>query len=204
MWTLRNLGGPIKILFTCILFTIGPGYFFALTYLFLMDVQPHAEEGGSMVEAVMDKYYGRRDVTALEASLIGGMGDEVTDAEKQQLVQWARSGAPESEYAAVGPLITNNCAVCHNHEDMPGAPLTTYAEVTAYTVMDTGISAKTLVRVSHIHVFGLTFLFTIVSGIFVLSEAKSSWRGVIVAIPFLAIWIDVGSWWLYRVKPGLA
>ena len=203
--TLRNLALPVKVLFTCILLTIGPGYFFAITYLFLMNVQPHVQQGHGVVQAVMEKYYGARETTALEASLEeGGMGEELTLAAKARLLEWIRRGAPEPEFAEVSPIFSNSCAVCHNHEDMPGAPLTTYEEVAAYTVMDTGTSVKTLVRVSHIHVFGMTFLFAIVSGIFVQSEAKRGWRAVIVAIPFMAIWLDIGSWWFTRINPLFA
>ncbi len=203
--TLRNLALPVKVLFTCILLTIGTGYFFAATYLFLVNVQPHMEEGHGVVQAIMEKYYGKRETTALEAALAeGGMGEELTLLDKTRLLEWIRRGAPEAEFAQVGPIFSNSCAECHNHEDMPGAPLTTYEEVAAYTVMDTGTSVKTLVRVSHIHVFGMTFLFTIVSGIFVMSEAKTGWRAVIVAIPFVAIWLDIGSWWITRMNPFFA
>lgn len=196
---------PIKVLFTCILVTIGTGYCFAVWYLFMVSVQPHVRDGHGMVQAVVEKYYGKRDVTALEAALeSGGMGDEVTPTEKAQLISWLHAGATEADFAAVEPILTNSCAVCHNHEDIPSSPLTAFEEVAVYTEVDMGTSAKTLVRVSHIHVFGMTFIFTIVSGIFVMSEAKSGWRAVIVAVPFLGIWFDIGSWWITRVNPMFA
>ena len=202
--TLRNLPLPVKVLYTCILGTLGTGYFFALTYLFIVNIQPHTVNGQGVVQAVMEKYYGRRDTTALEASLDGGMGDEVTEEEKGKLIRWIHDGATEETFTEVAPIFENSCAVCHNHEDMPGALMTTYSEIAAYTEQDTGVSVKTLVRVSHIHVFGLTFLFTIISGIFVQSEAKSGWRAVLVAIPFFAIWADVGGWWFTHFNPAFA
>jgi len=202
--TLRNLEAPVKVLYTCILLTLGTGYCFAITYLFLSNIQPHAEHGDTVMTAVMEKYYGRRDVTALEASLEGDMGEEVTSEEKARLLDWVHRGATEEEFEGVQPIIQNSCAQCHNHEDMPSAPMTTFGEISAYTAQDTGVSAKTLVRVSHIHVFGLTFLFTIISGIFVQSEAKGRWRAVLVALPFLAIWADIGGWWFTHYNPGFA
>lgn len=202
--TLRNLALPVKVLYTCIMLTLGTGYFFAITYLFMSSIEPHTREGDSVLQAVMEKYYGRRDVTAMESALEGEMGGWVTPEEKAKLLKWIHNGATEADYPTVEPIIQENCAACHNHDDMPGAPMTAFAEVAAFTQQDTGVSVQRLVRVSHIHVFGLTFIFTIISGIFVQSEAKSSWRAVLVAIPFLAIWADVGGWWFTHFNPTFA
>lgn len=201
---LRNLPLPVKVLYTSIMMTLGTGYFFALTYLFIVDIQPHTEDGAGVVQVVMEKYYGRRDMTTLEASLEGGMGDEVTAEEKAQLLEWIHGGATEEEYVNISSIVENSCAVCHNYEDMPESALTTFGEMRGIAKQDTGVSVKTLVRVSHIHIFGLTFIFTIISGIFVQSEAKSSWRAVLVLIPFTAIWADVGGWWFTRFNPAFA
>jgi hypothetical protein len=74
----------------------------------------------------------------------------------------------------------------------------------AYTEVDMGQSVKTLVRVSHIHLFGMSFIFMLTSGIFVFSEMDIRWRALLVAIPFLAIWIDIGSWWFTKLQPFFA
>jgi len=58
--TLRTLPLPLKVLATCFLLTIGAGYLFALAYLYLIDLEPHAQPRLSVVQAVIAKYYGRQ------------------------------------------------------------------------------------------------------------------------------------------------
>jgi hypothetical protein len=83
-------------------------------------------------------------------------------------------------------------------------PLTSYAEASTYTEVDLGQSIKSLVRVSHVHLFGMSFIFVLTSLIFVFSEIPASVRALLVAIPFLAIWLDIGSWWFTKHNPIFA
>jgi hypothetical protein len=50
----------------------------------------------------------------------------------------------------------------------------------------------------------MSFIFLLTSGIFVLSEIPVRWRAFLVAIPFVAIWMDIGSWWFTKVEPFFA
>jgi hypothetical protein len=203
--TLRLLPVPVKMLFTVFLLTMGIGYLFAVLYLFLIDVEPHAKKGMGMVQAVIMKYYGQRGGTKLEAALEGTMGENLTPAQKGQVIEWIRKGATETDFASVRPIFLGNCAACHSKESgLSLPPLTTFDEVSLYTSVDMGESVKRLVRVSHIHLFGISFIFMLTGGIFVLSEVKSWWRALWVAMPFVAIWIDIGSWWFTKFSPVFA
>ncbi len=203
--TLRTLSVPVKVLFTCFLLTMGMGYLFAILYLFLIDVEPHTRHGVSTVQAVIIKYYGKRGGTRLEAVLNGAMGENITPAQKERIVKWIRKGATEADFGAVQPIFLDQCAGCHSKKSgLPIPPLTTFEEVKVYTPVDMGQSVKSLVRVSHIHLFGMSFIFMLTSGIFVLSEVATRWRAFLVAVPFLSIWIDIGSWWFTKVEPFFA
>ncbi|MBI5747441.1 MAG: hypothetical protein HZA13_10630 [Nitrospirae bacterium] len=202
---LRTQSLPVKILFTCFLGTIGIAYLSAITYLFLIDIEPHAKGNLGIVHAVIIKYYGQRGTTRLEAALDGGMGENITPAQKKQISEWIRKGALPSGFESIKPIFLNNCTVCHSKESgMPISPLTSFDEVAAYTQIDIGQSVKSLVRVSHIHLFGMSFLFLLTSWIFVLSEIAVKWRAILVSVPFLAIWIDIGSWWFTKFEPLFA
>ncbi|MBI3610504.1 MAG: hypothetical protein HY204_07370 [Nitrospirae bacterium] len=203
--TLRTLSLPVRVLFSCFLLTTGMGYLFAVLYLFLIDVEPHAKQGVGMVQAVIVKYYGQRGGTKLEAALDGAMGDNLTQTQKRQIINWIRRGAMEADFASVQSIFLDQCASCHSKQSgLPISPLTTYEEVTAYAQMDMGESIKRLIKVSHIHIFGMSFIFILTGGIFVLSEVPVRWRALLVAIPFAAIWIDIGSWWFTKVEPLFA
>jgi hypothetical protein len=111
----------------------------------------------------------------------------------------------EADFVKVQPILTQACAECHSAPSGTGLPsLTSYAEVTRYTEVDLGQSMKSLARVSHIHLFGMSFIFMFTSLIFVFSDIPSSARAVLVAIPFLAIWLDIGSWWFTKHDPIFA
>lgn len=203
--TLRTLTLPLKVLASAFLLTIGVAYLFALAYLYLIDVEPHTKHGMGLVAAVIMKYYGQRDTTKLEAAVRGPMAEYVSDSQRRQLTQWIRQGAGEAEFVKVQPILTQACAECHNASSGTGLPpLTSYAEVARYTEVDLGQSMKSLVRVSHIHLFGMSFIFVLTSLIFAFSEIPASLRALLVAIPFLAIWLDIGSWWFTKHDPIFA
>ncbi len=203
--TLRTLSLPLKVLASLFLLTMGLGYLFALAYLYLIDVEPHTKHGMGLVAAVIMKYYGQRDTTRLEAALRGPMGEYVTDVQKKQIVQWIRQGATNAGFIKVQPILNQACAECHSASSgMPVPPLTSYAEVASYTALDLGQSLKSLVRVSHIHLFGMSFIFMLTSAVFVLSETSPIFRTILVAIPFLAMWLDIGSWWFTKNDPIFA
>lgn len=203
--TLRTLTLPLKVLASVFLLTIGIAYLFALAYLYLIDVEPHTKHGMGLVAAVIMKYYGQRDTTKLEAALRGPMAEYVSDSQRKLLIQWIRQGAGEADFVKVQPVLTQACSECHSASSGTGLPpLSSYTEVAPYTVVDLGQSMKSLVRVSHIHLFGMSFLFMLTSLIFVFSEIPASVRAVLVAVPFLAIWLDVGSWWFTKHEPIFA
>ncbi|MBI5810083.1 MAG: hypothetical protein HZB21_02685, partial [Deltaproteobacteria bacterium] len=67
---------------------------------------------------------------------------------------------------------------------------------------DTGDPVATLVRVSHIHLFGLGLIFFLIGRIFVLCEISVWLKRTMVLIPFFAIGVDIGSWWFTRFSPS--
>ncbi|MBI4714786.1 MAG: hypothetical protein HY760_02410 [Nitrospirae bacterium] len=179
--TLREASLPLKVLFTCFLLTIGIGYLFAVFYLFLIDIEPHGKEGVGVSQAVIQKYYGKRETTQLEAALAGRMGENITPVQKKEVLEWVRQGAKVNDF-----------------------PKVEFQEVSAFTQVDTGLSIKSLVRVSHIHLFGISFIFMLTSGVFVMTEIGARWRALLVALPFVAIWVDIGSWWFTKWEPIFA
>ncbi len=203
--TLSHIPLPLKTLFTCLLLTIGIGYLFALAYLYLIEIEPHTEQGDGPVAAVVGKYYGKQQGTRLGAALKGSMGDNITAGEKETIFQWLEAGAQESGFSALKPILERNCVMCHSPESgMPVEPLTSYEEVLVYTEVDMGQSVKSLVRVSHVHLFGMSFIFFLTGGIFALSAIKVRWRVFLIATPFVAIWVDIGSWWFTKLQPVFA
>src|SRR5215510_11724552 len=104
MISLRDLPVTLRALFSSFLIVMGIGYLMALSYLFLVDVEPHQEAGQGVVEGISEKYHGSTSGTRLEAALRGTMADKLTAEERNQVFQWIRAGATADGYAKIEPL----------------------------------------------------------------------------------------------------
>lgn len=204
-FTLKNLPIPVKTLFSAYLLTIGTGYLIALLYLFLLDVEPHQQMGMGLLQATIHKHYGRRGDTRLEGVLRGSMGAYLTPSEREKIFSWVNRGATAEEFKAVKPIFDENCIRCHSPASgLNVPPLTAYAEVKKLTGKDLGESIKAMARVSHVHLFGISIIFLLTGLIFSLSSMSTRPKIGVIVIPFAAIAMDIGSWWLTKYKPVYA
>ncbi|MEW5757824.1 MAG: hypothetical protein AB1810_16160 [Pseudomonadota bacterium] len=201
----HELPQSLKVLYTMILLILGLGYVFAMIQIY----EVHAGRDGKPGISVADieiAYRGSEGGTRLEAALLGPMASMLPEEEAASIIGWIHAGAQQASFAAqVQPILELRCHGCHGGANPHIPTLLSYQEVKALTVLDTGVSIGTLVRVSHIHLFGLTFIFGFLGLIF----SHAHWRrahvkSIIVAVPFVAIFIDIASWWLTKVSGGFA
>lgn len=195
-----------KLLDSIFLITIGIGYLFALGHLYYSH-QGRDGQPGLSVEDVKIAYYGQHQQTRLGAALNGPMSGNLAYPEQKQIIfDWIENGRDVDEFNAnVAPILTENCIMCHSPESgMNLPPLTNYEEVMKLTEGDTGASIQSLVRVSHIHLFGIAFILFFVGRIFILCEMKPMIKRVMVLVPFFAILLDILSWYVTKVIPDFA
>jgi hypothetical protein len=195
----------LKALFTAYLLTMAIGYFMAFFYLFLINIAPHQKMGMEVLEGIVHMYYGKKGDTRLESALKGSMGEYVSKAEKEKIFNWISNGGGREKYTEVQPIFDNNCVECHSSlSGMNLVPFTTYEEIKNVMKIDFGESIKTLARVSHVHFFGISFIFIWTSLIFSFCSIKRYLKITIILTPFIAIWLDIGSWWLTKYEPVFA
>ena len=195
-----------RILDTMFLLTIGLGYLFAMVHLYFSH-QGRDGEVGLSVSDVRIAYYGEHEQTRLGAALNGGMGGNLEYPEQKQVIfDWISKGTDVDEFNdKVAPIFNENCVMCHSEAAEMGLhPLTNYEEVLEMTKTDTGASVQSLVRVSHIHLFGIAFILFFLGRIFILCEMPVMLKRVTVAVPFLAMLLDILSWYVTKVFPGFA
>jgi hypothetical protein len=134
------------------------------------------------------------------------MADMLPAAKRDEIFAWIESGATEEAYeAGLDEIFQQQCLGCHGGQNKNLVNLSDYTHIMEVVVRDEGMSLATLVRVSHIHAFGLTFIFVIVGTIFTHAYVKPTWlKGVILATPFAAIILDVASWYLTKATPFFA
>ena len=204
--TLSELDTPVKILFTGYLTTVAIGYLFALIQILFTHGMADGKFGLS-IDDIVYSYYGNRSGTVLEKKLNGSMKDKATEQENFTLMQWIRDGAEEKEFTNLKPqkIIEAKCQMCHN-EGASGIPdFTKFENIKELAKQDEGATFSSLTRVSHIHLFGISFIFMFVGLIFSFSTtASSKYKSIAIGMPYAFLIIDILSWWLTKLSPMFA
>ena len=191
----------MRVLFTAALCILGLGYLFALVYLFHTY---SAKDGNPFTLSYQDlviAYSGSGKGSRIEAALRGPMSSMLPAEDSTVIVNWVQQGSPRAAYEKeIRPILDKRCMSCHDGSNPHLANLDGYDNLKKVTERDTGADIFTLVRVSHIHLFGLTFIFFIVGFIFSHAYIRPVWmKCTLVALPFVCVAIDVGSWYMVKV-----
>jgi hypothetical protein len=204
---LQNLNFPLKSLFTGYLLAIGLGLLAAGMQIMLTHGMADGKFGLS-VDDIIYSYHGNHDgpnASKLESKLFGSMKDNAPPEVRLALLKWADAGAPASEWESnIKPKVDEYCGPCH--ANLPGlANITEKSVMDQMTKRDEGESWTTLTRVSHIHLFGISFIFFMVGWIFSHATGFSNWlKSFLIFTPFAFLIVDVASWWLTKLDPNFA
>jgi hypothetical protein len=195
----------LRVVYTGGLVVLGIGYVFAMIHIYLSHAGRDGEPGLSMRDVVL-AYSGSEEETRLEAALKGSMSGMLPAHERSVIFEWIRQGAGRKGYEAqVEAIMENRCVACHDGGNPAVARLVTYEEVASLVDPDTGMSLATLVRVSHIHLFGITFIFLLMGMIFSHAYLRPVWlKASIAGAPFAMITVDIASWYLTKLYEPFA
>lgn len=203
---LSHLPTPVKVLFSGYLITVGIGYFFALVQILFTHGMADGKFGLS-IDDIVYSYYGNRSGTVLEKKLNGSMKNMASDEERFEIIQWVRNGAAITEYSKAGikQIVESRCVMCHN-ENASGIPdFTKFPQLKALTTEDEGATFESLIRVSHIHLFGISFIFMFVGIIFSFATTTSNTiKCIAIGMPYVFLIVDILSWWLTKMNPMFA
>ncbi len=191
-----------RVLYTATLLILGLGYLFALIYLF--HTYAGRAGGNPMMLSYQDlvvAYSGSGKGSRLETALRGPMSNMLPRDDIDTVVNWVRGGADRPGYEKdVKPLVEKKCLACHDGSNPHLPTLNSYENIKKVTEQDTGADVFTLVRVSHIHLFGLTFIFFIIGLMYSHAYVRPVWfKCTVVALPFVAIVLDVSSWYFTKL-----
>lgn len=203
---LCNIGMPFKFLFTGYLSAIAIGYLMALIQILFTHGMADGKVGLS-IEDIVYSYYGNRSGTVLEQKLNGSMKMNASDEDRFKIIQWVRDDAPKAEFdKEIKPIIERDCIMCHNEHASSLPNFKDFAAIKKLTKQDHGISYASLTRISHIHLFGISFIFMFVGGIFSLTTIGHHRyiKYTAIIMPFLFLLLDISSWWLTKLSPHFA
>lgn len=190
-----------RVLYTATLLVIGFAYILALLQIYFTYA---GRAGGNpnmlSYNDIVVGYSGNKTGSRLETALRGPMAGMVSSDQRQVIFTWLSEDSPRAAYdKEIKPIIDGKCMACHNGSNPHLPDLGDYDKLKKMTAVDTGPTIATLVRVSHIHLFGLTFIFFLMGLMFSHAYARPVWlKCTIVAAPFAAILIDVSSWYIIR------
>lgn len=195
----------LRTLFTATLITLGIGYVFAMIQVYATHAGLDGNPGLDAADIAI-AYSGDANGSRIQAALVGPMSGMLPSTERRAIIAWARDGADQSQYdSEIKPIIDNRCLGCHDGSNPHIPNLDGYENISKVTQIDTGMSLTTLVRVSHIHLFGMTFIFFIMGTIFSHAYVRPVWfKSLVIAVPFLTMITDVGSWYLTKLNTSFA
>lgn len=205
LWlNLPSLNPTVKSLFTSYLLVIGLGAVLASVQILMTHGMADGEVGLS-VDDIVYSYHGDPAHSKIEIKLNGSMQDKASATDQLKIIKWVRNGAPEEQWnSQIKDVFYKNCISCHS--TIPGLPdFTQFEEVKRVAKSESGASIASLTRVSHIHIFAISFIFFFNGVIFSLSIGIKQWQKIfIVSAPFFFLAFDVFSWWLTKIDSGFA
>jgi magnesium-transporting ATPase (P-type) len=191
----------MRVLYTAALLVLGMAYLFAGIYLFH---SYSAKDGNPLTlsyEDVVIAYSGSGKDSRLESALRGPMRSMLPADEIGPIVNWVQEGADRAQYETrIKPTIDKRCMSCHDGSNPHLMNFGGYDNLKKVTERDTGTGIFTLVRVSHIHLFGLTFVFFIMGLIFSHAYVRPVWfKCAVVVLPFISLTLDISSWYFTKL-----
>lgn len=196
-----ELPASIRVLYTAAMLILGMGYLFGGIYLFHTYAGKDGNSSSLSSEDLVVAYSGSGKGSRLESVLSGSMSSMLPPEERDVIVAWVRKGADQTEYAkTIKPVIAARCLACHDGSNPHLTNLASQDSMKKILERDTGTDIYTLVRVSHIHLFGVTFIFFLMGLIFGHAYVRPVWlKCTIMALPFACIATDITSWYMVKL-----
>jgi hypothetical protein len=191
----------LRALYTAVLVMLSLGYVFALIYLFHTYSGRDGDPKGMSYQDLVIAYTGSGEASRLESALRGPMSTMLPADELNSIIAWVQKGPDRDSYETeIRPVLDERCMSCHDGSNPHLANLSGYDNLLKVTEQDTGTDIFTLVRVSHIHLFGLSFIFFILGLIFSHAYVRPVWfKCLVIVMPFVALAADVSSWYFTKL-----
>ena len=197
----------LKSLFTGYLMVVAIGYLMAILQIHFTHGLADGEVGLS-VDDIVYSYYGKRSGSVIEAKLKGSMKNTTSEENRLKIINWIHKGADEKDFFDTGirQIMNESCIQCHSTASSMNIPdFTQFKNIAKRAKTDTGASFASLARVSHIHLFGIAFIFMFVGMIFSLTTSvPKHLKATVIVMPYVFLTVDIASWWLTKLNPGFA
>jgi len=195
-----------KALFSGYLTVVAVGYLMAVVQILYTHGMADGKFGLS-IDDIVYSYYGKRSGSVIEGKLNGSMKVNAPVEERRQIINWIRKGADKDRFEKeIRPIVNKRCIRCHSPASgLPIPDFTQYENFAKRAETDTGATISSLVRVSHIHLFGIAFIFMFVGLIFSLAAGvPKPLKVTAIIMPYVFLLVDIASWYLTKIDPNFA
>lgn len=198
----KDISVSERILNTVFLLTIGLGYLTALANLYYTH-QGRDGIAGLSIDDVTIYYHGSKEQTRLGNAITGIMEPNLKHkSDKEVILDWIQDGADKEGYEQkIAPILNRDCIICHTPSINPSLPNLTNYQGVSEVAHSGGATVPALIRVSHIHLFGIAFILFFIGKIFILCDINVHVKRIAVVIPFIAMLLDVLSWFITKLIP---
>ncbi len=201
---LCSQGIALKALFTGYLVVVAIGYMMAMVQIQFTHGMADGKLGLS-IDDIVFSYYGKRSGSLLEAKLNGSMQAMASEENRLKIINWVHKGADEQVFYDTGirKIFDTSCIACHTAESAMAIPdFTKFEDIAKTAETDDGASWASLARVSHVHLFGISFVFMFVGLIFSLaSGVPRRLKATVIVMPYVFLIVDIAAWWLTKLNP---
>ena len=208
---LRELPRSVRALLLAFVVVVSAGLVAAHLNLSLQHAGRDGEPGVSRRDIVL-AFHGDPDRTLLAAKVDGGSMERYVPlpTERDLIVSWANGGGGDAGFDEVADVLERRCVRCHNPRGEMSS--VSFAEsrrggavrelVAKSATLDRGMSSSALMRSTHAHLFGMAVLFLAVGLLVLRTDLGARCRVALALAPFVAVILDIGSWWLTRWSPA--
>ena len=192
----------MRVLFTATLLILGLGYLFALLNIYFSYARAsRGQFDDAHVRGHRGGLFGKRARLDPGGRPARADGHHAASRRKNSPAELGPSGrrAPDLRLH-IKPIIDKRCVICHDGSNPHLPSLSDYDGLKKVSALDTGASIASLVRLSHIHLFGMTFIFFVVGLIFSHAYIRPVWfKCAVIGLPFVGIGVDVSSWYFIKL-----
>lgn len=212
---LRDLGAGARLGLSFLVLTLLGGLGASLQHL-VWHHQNRDERPGLSMEDIQGAYHGVRVRSPLIVALERNHPSDLPAAEREALLKWLQGTRISEDYdnldlgaSAPGEILAARCATCHSRQSADAAakrvPLEFFDDVKAVAfsrdVRPTDV--KILAASTHTHAISLGVLSIVVALLLCGTRWPRGLVGAAVALMGLALFADLGAWWLARDTAGL-
>jgi hypothetical protein len=167
---------------------------------------------GLSMEDLVRAFHGRPGWTLIASKVEGGSMEKQVPvpSERKAIVAWAAGGAQREEFEEARKVLDLRCVKCHSpggeKEESPFAEAretgARWDLVSRYAAPDRGMSLAARATTTHAHLFAMSTLYGLLGAAFLFTNTRRGVKAAAVALPFLGMFVDIGSWWLAMLHPG--